>query len=383
MKMKKKKSIRRKNIEFKAYFPGITKARSICQSIAAELLCQHEQKDTYFMVSKGELKLRQNREGDVFLIHYSREDSPTLKESSFEIVSISKNKASLLYKILKDSLGILTVVEKHREVYKFEMAIINIDKVKEVGNFIEVEVEVNHSNSNKKAFQLAERLKDAFEVTSADIIPWSNLEMKLMYAASEYWHRILNKAKKKGRLFLIDGPSGAGKTLITKYLQENPGLELEFVPRYCTRTPREEEKTGSEYFFVSQSEFRKHINSGSFIEYRDYKFGMSYGFPWKPAIKLLIKGKNVCGLINLGNGRHIKKVFPEAVTILICASEESLRRRLIKRGIHNEAQIEERLQNSRTVNDYKQYYDYVIANNDGNLEQTKNNIKLILKGEMK
>ena len=131
--------------------------------------------------------------------------------------------------------------------------------------------------------------------------------------------------------------------------------------------------------FVSHEEFVSLAASGAFIEYRDFKFGMSYGLPWQQAIAPLLAGSNALGIMSLGSVRHVKNIFPEAITILVNAPVTTIRNRLQARGVNTHEQIEERLENARTVDAYKGFYDYVIVNDDSMLDQAEASIKRIIK----
>jgi len=367
----------KKNVEIKAYCSDPEEAHAICSSIGARLTRCHDQMDTYFSVSTGRLKLRQSDVYGNSLIYYNRLDSPALRESLFEIVPID-SEANHILRLLAKAIGIRTVIHKRRSTYEWESSLINIDDVKDLGHFIEIEVDVNRTGALGKALRIGENLRSLFKISQADILPWSYAELKVMHEASSRWRAKLDRTDRVGTLFLLDGASCSGKTTLASRLVRDDDLHLEFVPRYCTRKPRQKKGTELEYIFVSRKEFTELAVSGAFIEYRDFKFGMSYGLPWKQAISHPLAGTNALGIINLGNVRHVKKVFPGAVTILINAPEDTIRKRLVSRRFNNNDQIEERLENARTVDSYKTFYDHVVNNDDGMLEQAESSIKQII-----
>jgi hypothetical protein len=92
---------------------------------------------------------------------------------------------------------------------------------------------------------------------------------------------------------------------------------------------------------------------------------MSYGLPWAEAFAPLLEGRPALGVINLGNVEHVKRLMPEAVTILVDASLDTIRHRLIARGVNTPEQIEERLSNAARVQNYRKFYDYVVTNEEG------------------
>ena len=73
------------------------------------------------------------------------------------------------------------------------------------------------------------------------------------------------------------------------------------------------------------------------------------------------------GVINLGNVEHVKTLMPEAVTVLIDASLDTIRQRLIARGVNTEEQIAERLGNAARVEQYRRFYDVVVSNPYGSV----------------
>ncbi|MFQ6042042.1 MAG: CYTH domain-containing protein [Candidatus Poribacteria bacterium] len=368
-----------KKVEFKAYCSNPEKVSTICQSIGARLICQDRQTDTYFSVSSvGRLKLRQSNKYGGSFIYYERLDSPTPRESSFIIVPTASDVSPLL-SLFSKAIGIRTVVHKKRDTYGWDNSFVNIDYVKGLGNFIEIEVDIERAGSFSRALQIAEKLKRLLEISQADILSWSYAELKVMCEASSHWHAELARTHKRGTLFLLDGASGSGKTTLARRLLDNSELYLTFVPRYCTRSPRQNETTESEYVFVSHEEFTNLAATGAFIEYREFKFGMSYGLPWRQAIAPLMAGSNALGIMSLGSVRHVKNIFPEAITILVNASVTTIRNRLEARGANTREQIEERVENARTVDAYKGFYDYVIDNDDGMLDQAEASIKRIIK----
>ena len=173
-----------------------------------------------------------------------------------------------------------------------------------------------------------------------------------------------------GTLFLLDGASCSGKSTLVDRLTDDPQF-LELVPRYSTRERRVDDQRRREYIFVAHDAFRERAAAGGFIEYKDFQFGMSYGLPWAEAFSPLLDGRSALGVINLGNVEYVKALLPEAVTILVDASLETIRRRLIVRGVNTQEQIDERLSNAARVQHYRKFYDYVVTNEEGVLNEAE------------
>lgn len=132
-----------------------------------------------------------------------------------------------------------------------------------------------------------------------------------------------------------------------------------------------------EYLFVSREEFDSMVEKGQFLEHRDYLFDMSYGFPREEVERLVSRGKNAIGIINLDRVQELKANFPEAIAILIDVSPETLRKRLESRGTNTHEQIAERLESAKAVERLRGYYDFVVPN-EGNLDETLRQLVAII-----
>lgn len=359
----------RKNIEIKAYCDDPAGFRATCEELGANFKGEGTEEDTYFDSNKGRLKLRKGAL-DSALIYYDRLSTPALRESSFARLPFSPD-ASNPREVLTEALGIRQVVSKTRQAWEYGAVRIHLDNVEGLGHFISIEVEVDAAGNGEKATEVAQDLVRHFGIAPHTILPWSYADLQAMHAAATCWREELARVKTPGTLFLLDGPSCTGKTTLMQSLLDDASLDLHFVPRFCTRDRRKGEKTEHEYVFVGMDEFIDRAGAGAFIEYRDYEFDMSYGLPWDRTMELLLNGKNALALINLGNVYHAKRVLPEAVAILIHASLDTIRQRLIARGMNKPDQIEERLQNAQTVESYKEFYDDIVENEDGGLEQAR------------
>jgi guanylate kinase len=204
------------------------------------------------------------------------------------------------------------------------------------------------------------------------MIPWPDTEWRAMQDEARVWRSRLHARQPNaaGTLFLLDGASCSGKSTLVDRLTDDPQF-LELVPRYSTRERRIDDQRRREYVFVSHDAFRARAAAGAFIEYRDFQFGMSYGLPWAEAFSPVLDGRSALGVINLGNVEYVKALLPEAVTILVDASLDTIRRRLIARGVNTQEQIDERLSNAARVQHYRKFYDYVVTNEEGVLNEAE------------
>ncbi len=175
-------------------------------------------------------------------------------------------------------------------------------------------------------------------------------------------------------LFAISGPSGVGKgTLVKLLIEEDDNLALSIS--CTTRAPREGEKNGREYFFVSKEEFTKKLQDGEFLEY-DEHFGSLYGTP-RSFVEEQLKEKSVLLEIDVVGALNAKRLIPQTVLIMVVPpSIEALERRLSGRGSETPEQLCERLERVRYELSRKDEYDYVVVNDD--LNEAKRQLQAIM-----
>ena len=167
----------------------------------------------------------------------------------------------------------------------------------------------------------------------------------------------------KGTLFVITGPSGAGKGTVLKQVMQS--LEqLYFSVSATTRAPREGEVDGVHYHFLTKERFEELIANDRFLEYARYAENY-YGTPLDPVEEHLEQGHDVILEIELQGALQVKKVFPELVLVMIVPpSLEELRRRLEGRGSESEETMKIRMDRIAYELAQKDKYDYVIVNDD-------------------
>lgn len=169
--------------------------------------------------------------------------------------------------------------------------------------------------------------------------------------------------KDKGLLLVISGFSGAGKgTVVKRLLEQHNDYALSISA--TTRSPREGEQDGREYFFKSKEEFEKMIEASELIEYARYVDNY-YGTPKAYVEEQLKEGKNVILEIEIQGALNIKSMFPDAVLLFIMPpSAKELERRLVGRGTEDEATIRARLSRASEEVQGVENYNYIVINDD-------------------
>lgn len=187
------------------------------------------------------------------------------------------------------------------------------------------------------------------------------------------------KSKKSGQLIVISAPSGAGKDTVVKELMKRDGNNLWVSVSATSRAPREGEKEGVDYYYLSKEEFEKRIEEGFFLEYTNYA-GNYYGTPKKYIKEKLDKGIDVILIIEIEGASNIKKLVPEAIFIFIMPpSLKELVRRLKARGTETNEKIIKRFHTTyKEVNEVTKY-NYVVVNDK--LDEAVDKVEAILKAE--
>jgi guanylate kinase len=170
-------------------------------------------------------------------------------------------------------------------------------------------------------------------------------------------------SKRKGRLFVITAPSGAGKTsLIDALMRDDPSLKLSIS--YTTRAPRPGEKNGLDYHFVDDATFLAMRGRGEFLESAEVH-GYRYGTSKRVITDALARGDDLILEIDWQGARQVRAIYPEAVGIFILPpSIEELERRMRARGQDSDAVIRRRLENARGEMDHAGEFNYAIINKD-------------------
>ena len=170
-----------------------------------------------------------------------------------------------------------------------------------------------------------------------------------------------NEVARKGSLFVVTAPSGAGKTSLTRaLLQATPGLRLS--TSYTTRAPRPGEQNGREYHFVDEPTFLAMRDRGEFLE---NALVHRYGTSKKVIAETLERGQDLVLEIDWQGAAQVRKLYPDCVGIFILPpSVEELERRLRARGQDSDAVIASRLANAQAEMAHAGEFEYRIINKD-------------------
>jgi guanylate kinase len=188
----------------------------------------------------------------------------------------------------------------------------------------------------------------------------------------------VNPLLRRGVLFVLSSPSGAGKTTISRMLLDaDDGIGLSISA--TTRPMRPGEANGIDYHFVSDEEFDRRVANGDFLEWA-HVFGHRYGTLKSEVHKQIENARDVLLDIDWQGTQQLKQVDPDIVRVFILPpSMEELERRLRERGTDSDEVIANRMARSAAEISHWAEYDYVLINDDA--EHCRKLVHTILKAE--
>lgn len=165
----------------------------------------------------------------------------------------------------------------------------------------------------------------------------------------------------KGLLLVVSGPSGVGKgTVCSEYIKQHPDCKLSVSA--TTRAPRDGEREGVNYYYLSEEEFRNKIDSDGFLEHAVF-CGNYYGTPKDTVMQMLDESKDVILEIEVQGAMQVRTHYPEAVLVFVVPpSMDTLSERLRGRNTETEDVIAQRLTRAKDEFKYIEKYNYVLLN---------------------
>ena len=179
----------------------------------------------------------------------------------------------------------------------------------------------------------------------------------------------------RGKLFIISGPSGSGKSCLVDDIIKESNNFVRSVS-VTTRPRRENEIDGCHYHFISEGEFKNLIKEDMLLEWASYA-GYLYGTPVKFVEDNLNGGRNVILVIETQGAMQVKSKMKDAFLIFITTTSiDELRERIKKRGTESQEEIDKRIKIAQKELECMKYYDCIIVNN--NYNEALLNLKKIL-----
>tara|TARA_R110000868_G_scaffold82956_7_gene234044 strand:- start:27618 stop:28196 length:579 start_codon:yes stop_codon:yes gene_type:complete len=171
---------------------------------------------------------------------------------------------------------------------------------------------------------------------------------------------------KGGKLIIFSAPSGSGKTTIVRHLLEQEDLNLAFSISATSRPRRGKEKNGEHYYFMTLSEFKRHIKNDDFLEWEEVYRDNFYGTLKSEVERLWAEGKNVIFDIDVVGGLRIKKKFPDQTLAVFVKppSVDELKIRLKKRSTESDDKINMRIAKASVELATAPQFDKIIKNYD-------------------
>lgn len=172
--------------------------------------------------------------------------------------------------------------------------------------------------------------------------------------------------EKNHKLIIIAAPSGAGKTSVTRYLLQTMPEQLAFSISCATRKPRNNERDGVDYYFISADDFKEKIDREEFVEWEMVYEGKYYGTLKSEMERIWKQQKSPLLDVDVKGGINVQQLYPyNSLSLFIePPSIDELERRLMARGTETEASLKARINKASYELSFKQQFDHIILNDD-------------------
>lgn len=188
------------------------------------------------------------------------------------------------------------------------------------------------------------------------------------------------RSVRRGAMFIIEAPSGTGKSTVIKELMKTDS-NLKFSVSVTTRAPRAGEQDGVDYFYISDEQYNEFLRQDAFYECVDSQYGSRYGTLKSEVDSFINVGQDVVFDMDWVGLRQMKQKAPDDVVsiYLLPPSIKEVRRRLVDRKTDSLETINKRMKMLRDKMSHWTEYDYVVVNVD--VAQTVETIKEIISAE--
>ena len=183
----------------------------------------------------------------------------------------------------------------------------------------------------------------------------------------------------QGKLIVFSAPSGSGKTTIVHHLLSLKDLNLDFSISATSRDRRGSEVDGSDYYFISPEEFKRHIENDDFVEWEEVYADNYYGTLKSELERIWSEGKHAIFDIDVVGGLRIKEKYPDkTLSVFVKApSLKEMERRLRARKTDSEEKIAERMAKAGREIEFARNFDVILINDD--LERAKDEAESLVR----
>jgi len=190
----------------------------------------------------------------------------------------------------------------------------------------------------------------------------------------------LKKPQPEPLLMVISGPSGIGKDTVVDGLKAR-NLPFHFVITATSRAPRENEVHGRDYFFYSKEKFEEMIAAGEFLEHA-WVYSAYKGVPKFQVQEALDSGEDVVMRLDVQGAETVHKLCPDAILVFLTAeTKEAWLQRLKNRRSETDEELNLRIETAREEYDKLDMFDYIVINQDNELDHTLDVIESIISAE--